>query len=97
MTPDHTGPQVDHVERYLGYRWEGPELSAVLRHGDQCPQRQAWLDRPLVQYAHSRGIVHRDLKPARVLLQEELTRRREGAKVDARDTSSARGILRRRR
>jgi WD40 repeat protein/serine/threonine protein kinase len=33
-----------------------------------------------IHYAHEHGIIHRDLKPANVLLQSELTQRRQGAK-----------------
>jgi serine/threonine protein kinase len=35
-----------------------------------------------VHHAHSRGILHRDLKPANILLQEDVTRSREGAKEE---------------
>jgi serine/threonine protein kinase len=35
-----------------------------------------------IHHAHERGIVHRDLKPANILLQEDLTQRRQGAKED---------------
>src|SRR5262249_7405369 len=35
-----------------------------------------------VQYAHEQGIVHRDLKPANILLQEECSQSRKGAKED---------------
>jgi WD40 repeat protein/serine/threonine protein kinase len=35
-----------------------------------------------IHYAHQQGIVHRDLKPANILLQEDLTQRRQDAKEE---------------
>jgi WD40 repeat protein/serine/threonine protein kinase len=35
-----------------------------------------------VQHAHEQGVIHRDLKPANILLQIDLTQRRQGAKED---------------
>jgi WD40 repeat protein/serine/threonine protein kinase len=42
-----------------------------------------------VHAAHQQGIVHRDLKPGNILLQEDLSQRRKGAKEDQEEKAGA--------
>jgi WD40 repeat protein len=64
---------------------EGSHLGQYLNGSPQPPQEAAQLLEMLahaVQAAHDAGLVHRDLKPANILLQEDLTQRRQDAKKD---------------
>jgi serine/threonine protein kinase len=64
---------------------EGGSLAGRLANGPLPPREAAALVQTLalaIQYAHERGVIHRDLKPANILLQKDLTQRRQGAKEE---------------
>jgi serine/threonine protein kinase len=73
----------------------GGTLAERLAGTPQPPRGAAELVETLaraIHAAHQRGIVHRDLKPANVLLQQDLTRRRKGAKEEHNPKTEAENI-----
>jgi WD40 repeat protein/serine/threonine protein kinase len=71
---------------YLALEYvNGGSLDRHLAGTPQEPQAAAGLIETLaraIHHAHQRGILHRDLKPANILLQEDLTQRRQDAKEE---------------